>query len=137
VSDVLTEIRQAMQAALETIPGTQASGYSLSNPQTPCVLVQMGETFYHRTMQNGHSDWNMRVRVYVSSTFDLAAQQLLDRYIAETGDYSVKAVLEESTSTVWDDLTVESCTGYQEYQDAKGVVYLGAEWAVAVMAADN
>lgn len=135
--DKLAEIRAEMAAALSQIPGLQASGYALANMTPPTAVVQPGPVEYHQAMQRGHSDWNMRVRVYAGTVSDIGAQKRLDGFLAETGDESIVDVLEGWTPTVWHDLTVESCDGYQEYAKADGTVYLGAEWSVLVMAEDN
>lgn len=136
MSDTLNELREAVKIALDTIPDLQASAQFLANPTTPSAHVFPGEIEFHKAMGNGHADWHLTVQAFVTVLFDSGAQKLLDKYIAEAGEYSVKAAIEADGTLggVADDLIVESCSGYRVYPRPEGSPVLGAEWKVRIMA---
>src|SRR6266540_6294617 len=111
----LTQIRKGIAAQLNTIPGLQASARILSNPTLPVAYVVPGEINYHQTMgSTGHSDWNLLIEVQVGTVSDMAAQDTLDAFIAESGEKSIKAAIEADPTLggLVDDLIVQGTSDY-------------------------
>lgn len=132
----LDAIREGIKTRLDTIPGLQASARFMANPTPPAAHVVPGEINYHQAMQNGHSDVTLLVQAFVATVSDVGSQMLLDRFIAEDGDYSVKTAIEADPTLggVADDLIVLSCSGYRVYPRPQGEPLLGAEFTVRVLA---
>lgn len=129
-----SEIREALAAALRTIPGLQATPYVLASPTPPSAHVMRGEILYDQALQGGTHIWTMRVQAFVALVSDQGAQLLLDRYLSAEGAYSVKAAIEADTSLggIIDDLHVLSATGETQYVREQGGQVLGSEWTVQV-----
>lgn len=133
-TDEITLIRRALADSLLVIPGLQVSPVVLANPTPPCAQVTRGPLQYHQAMYDGVSRPNFTVTCYVALVSDIGAQQLLDRYLAPTGDLSVKQALEVDTTLggLVQDLIVTGATGEQPYAREQGGPVLGSDWAVEV-----
>lgn len=132
----LGAIREGLAANLATIPGLAESAYLLSNPTPPAAEVQPSEIEYHQAFQNGSELWRLVVRVFVGNTSDKGAQIRLDRMLASSGDYSVKAAIEadKTLGGACDALKVTGCSGYRVFSRDGAPGVLGAEWQVEVYA---
>ena len=134
----LEAIREAIAALLQGIPGVQASARILANPTPPTIWVLPGEIQYDQAMNRGLDDQAVLVQALVGVSTDIGAQITLDKFLAPTGESSVKAVLEDerpgpvTLGGLVQDAAVVSCTGYRQYPRADGSVLLGAEWTVQV-----
>ena len=128
------QIREGIADNLKAIPGIQASAYVLTNPQPPCVHVMRGDVTYDRAMNGGEHSWVMRVRAFVAAVSDIGGQQLLDQFVAPTGDRSIKQAIEADRTLggVVSDLRVTQATGEQEYVRDQGGPLLGSEFTVEV-----
>lgn len=129
-----TEIRQQLADSLTVIPGLQASPFLLANPTLPSAQVTRGAVQYDQAMQGGVHRPNFTVTVYVALLSDIGSQQLLDRYLADAGTYSVKQALEADRTLggLVQDLHVTGATGEQPYAREQGGPVLGSDWTVEV-----
>jgi hypothetical protein len=136
----LLEIRRAMATQLETIPGLQASARILTNPTRPVAFVVPGVIVPHRTMGNGHSDWNVVIELQTSAVSEISGQDNLDAFLAESGDQSVMAAIEANPTLggLADDLIVQEIgSDYGRYLLADGADIFGARVKVLVLAAGD
>lgn len=120
----------------------QISAYILSNPTLPTIWVKPTSgavTEYHQTFQtsvlgSAMETWSITVQAFVAAGGDISAQMVLDELISTNGPHSVKQAIEadKTLGGATDDLMVERCLSYQEYQRVDGTLVLGAEWIVQV-----
>jgi len=134
----LTEIREAMAAALEGVVDGQISAWMLSNPTPPTIFIFPDEIDYDGSFGRGHDEWALTVMAMVGLASDIAAQQKLDEMLAPSGSSSVKDALEPAPGApalggVVQDIRVETCTGYRVYARPTSEAVLGAEWRVKVL----
>lgn len=134
-------LRAALADNLRALSGLQVSEYQLSNPTPPSAMVEVGPIEYDRANARGTDVWTFVVTLIVSLNSDIGAQKNLDRFLAPSGDQSVKQAIEADCTLDGnaDDLRVTNCTGQRIYSlDTTGgtqrASYLGAEWTVEVWA---
>jgi hypothetical protein len=134
----LEQIRAALAAALDGVPGCQVSAYVLANPTPPILMVfpDVSDGIeYHQAMGNGVERWAMRVQGLVSNTLDVGSQKKLDLWLAPSGAGSVKAAIEtdKTLGGVVQQAVVRRAAGYQEYaRQGLSSTVLAAEWTVDV-----
>jgi len=138
MADKLDQIREGIKTALDAIPGVQTSAQFLSNPTPPAIHVFPPSGSFHRTMGNGHSDWNLTVQAFAAMSSDIGAQKLLDRFIADAGPYSVRAAIEADRSLggVADDTIVQGFDNYGVRARPDGTLVLAVDFNVLVLAGD-
>lgn len=136
MTDDYRDLRLALAEALSSIPDCQVSAYVLSSPVLPTLWVKPGEVGWHRAMGNGHADKLMTIEALAALNTDQGSQELLDRMIADTGTYSVKAAIEADTTLggVCDDATVTRTYDYGERltPDLQTLV-MSCKWDVEIM----
>ncbi len=125
----ITDIRVAIAAQLDTIPGLRATATAPLQISPPVAIVRpdrgtfatYGETF------DGAVSFTFEVFLLVSAASDREAQQQLDAYLAATGTQSVFACLQK-TSNLGGLVSYAALTSAQSYGlvDYGGVTYLGA-----------
>lgn len=134
-------IRLALAAKLQEIPELgQASPYMLAQPTPPAAHIIPGPTDWHRALQDGMASMDLVVQVFVPMTTDQGSQELLDLFLATTGEHSIKAAIEKkdpgqhrrNLGGACSDLLVTTTTGYRTYKGANGAEMLGADWNVTV-----
>ncbi len=130
------DIRTALADALADIPDVQVSAYNPSNPTMPslCVIGHEQVNYGNLAFGRGDTEWNLIVRGYVAPNLDLAAQQLLDKWLADSGPFSVKAAVEADPTLdgVADWALVVRATGSQTFQLQNTVSALGTDFTVQV-----
>lgn len=131
----LADIREALRAQLDTIPGLQASAYQLGNPTPPAAEITVGPTEYDLALGRGLDRVTLLARVYVAPTTDVGGQKLLDRLLAPTGAESVKTVLETDPTLggIVDDVHVLRHGGYMTFVQDGRAAYLGTEFTVEIL----
>jgi hypothetical protein len=132
----IKDIRVALAAKLSASPDLQVSAYILASPTPPYAHVFPAEVEYDRAMVRGLDELTFTVEVAVPLTSDQASQQLLDEYLAGSGDRSVKQKLEvdRTLGGVVQNLRVTGSSGYmQVVREGAGPV-LAAQWQVEVLA---
>jgi hypothetical protein len=132
----IADIRQALADALSTVQGTQTSAYNLANPTMPCLLVIGHNEIDYGNLAFGRGDtqWNLIVRGYVSTTWDIGSQQRLDRWLASDGTESVKAAVEADPELggVADWAIVLRSTGTNVFTLPNSISALGTDFTVQV-----
>lgn len=133
------DIRAAMKAALDTVPGCQVSAYALSSPTLPCLYILPGREMivtYDVAMARGADEWQFRVIAMSGASDDIGSQMLMDEFLDPSGTRSVKAALESDPSLggVVDDLHVTDARGYTQVLREGAGPMLVAEIDVQVIA---
>jgi hypothetical protein len=134
----LADLRVALAANLETIPGCQVSPYMLGSPTLPCLYVVPGDpgTTYDSTMVRGLDEWTLSIVALTGSANDQGAQMLMDEFLAPTGISSVKAAAESDRTLggIAADLQVTQASGYRYLIREGGSTTLWVQWTVEVIA---
>jgi hypothetical protein len=135
----LRDMRVALARNLESIPGGQVSPYMLSSPTHPCLYVIPGGdgTSYDQTMGRGIDQWWLSIIGETGLAGDRIAQELMDEYLAPTGEKSVKQAAESDPTLggIVADLRVVHASPYTVRPREGGGVVLWVEWTVEVYAA--
>lgn len=133
MSVTVADIREGLAANIATITDVQVSSYMLANPSPPSIHVFPAAAEYTQAFNRGLDKWTFTVQAIVSASVDTAGQQLLDEFLAPTGDTSIRAAIESDRTLggVAENLTVTGVSGYQLYADDRGA-NLGAEWTVEI-----
>lgn len=134
----IKDIRAALAAACRTVvDGTgaalEASAFIADSIDPPFAYpVDSGGTF--DVSMDGLADATVTLRVLTSRSEDQAGQELLDDFLASTGETSIKAAVEADPTLGGEcsDLHVSGWSGYQLYEVA-GTDYYGAELTVEVL----
>lgn len=126
----IAAIRQAVAAALTTIPGLNATAYQMSTPDLPTAHVSRGPFTYDQALQGGVHNLTLTITAYVALVSAEGAQMLLDRYLAADGEFSVKEAVEADTTLggLVQDLHVTGATGETSYAREQGGPVLGSDW---------
>lgn len=132
----LREIREGLAANLAAIPDLGESAYLRSRQTYPSAEIEPGKIDYDTAFGRGGDESRLIVRVEVGTPTDIGAQINLDRFLAPSGDYSVKAALEadKTLGGASYDLDVKDCSGYRVFRREGRPSTLGAEWTVVVWA---
>jgi hypothetical protein len=95
----ITQIRTALAATLNTVPGLSATAnyQSQVNPPMAIVLPQTGQIITFDTFDNGDT-YYLRVILIVSYGEDISSQAALDAYLDPTGSNSVIGALHADPS---------------------------------------
>ena len=133
----LSAIRLGLKANLETITGVQVSAYLDANPTPPAIEVTLEDDTEYLTMGRATIEWKFLVRAYVGMAVEQQAQVLLDLLMESAGASSVRAAIESDKTLggAAQDVAVSGMRAPRIYSRAGGPEYLGAEWAVDVLAA--
>lgn len=134
----LKQIRTALVANLDGLPGCQISPYQLSQPTPPCIHIFPDPdefVVYHQASANGLVTWTMNVQGIVQNA-DQGAQANLDTWLEPSGAQSVAAALESDPTLggIAQQAVVRRGARYQEYVRADtGQSYLACTWIVDVL----
>ncbi len=132
----LAQIRAGLAAALDTIPGCQASAYMLDNPSPPTLQVMGPDAVeYDQAMARGRDNWTIVVQAFAGTPSERTAQELLDAWLSPTGAQSVKTALEsdETLGGIIIGLQVARASGYRIYNLPNRAETLGCEFFVDVV----
>lgn len=136
----LRDLRIGLAANLSAIPGVQTSAYVRSSPTLPFLYVMPGRIEFDSTMARGIDTVFLTVVGLVTMGTDQGGQEMLDRFLAPDGEFSVKQAAEADPTLggVAMDLHVTEASGYRAFaREAAGTIggsSLGAEWSVMVLA---
>ena len=121
-------------AVRDAIPSLNCFGYLPESIPEPCFYVGEVEIDFDRAFGRGMDEARFTCRLLTSRADDRAGQEALDRYLAGSGQYSVKAAIEAQRGApgapalggLCDDLHVQRVQAYRMYQvgDAQ---FFGAE----------
>jgi len=90
----LSDVREALQARLKTIPGLRASDVGIATPTPPQASVNLRSFTYAQDYDDSVL-WVFDVWIYVNSADIERGQRALDAYLAPSGEQSVKVALED------------------------------------------
>lgn len=126
-------VREALAEKLRAIPDVNVSPYVLSNPTAPFIQIVPGAA-NHNTSFHGadrHEQRDFVIQVIVGLQTDVGAQKRLDSMISEA---AVPAALfaEDEADAPWDDINLESDTGYTRFEKEGSAPLLGVEYTVRV-----
>jgi hypothetical protein len=99
----ITEVREAIAAAVETIDGLRAVSYVADQVNPPVAHVYRKGPIVYDEVQHGPGEYaadtlTFGVQVYASRTSDRVGQDLLDGYAEQTGDTSIKETVESDAA---------------------------------------
>lgn len=131
---VLSDVRNALAAAIDNVPGLRATGQMSGeiNPPVAVVVPAPGPFIsYSETFELNVVDIALEVVLLVSYADERAGQLLLDGYLSATGTSSVRAAItaDPTLGGVADYCVLETAADYGLIEWA-GVQYLGARLAV-------
>lgn len=136
----IADLRQALAAALGTIPEVQVSAYILSNPTPPFIQIIPGSSLgpaldYDKAMGRGLDYANFTVQAVVARQDGEGAQKLLDRFMENVAPYSVKAAIEADgrLGGLCDDCSATEASGVQIVTPPQGGELLLVEWTVQIL----
>ena len=137
----IKDLRMALQEGLKAIPGLNIYVGIPTTIVAPFAIITLKEADgaeYDLTSRNSSLIYHMMVDVGVNfSTVVEPAQEALDLYIQNTGDYSVKYALENYDDNSrphdsFDGLRVTGIPNYGKYT-LNGTTYYAARFAVDVI----
>jgi len=92
------QIRDALAAALQQLPGCQVLAYPPAQPQYPCIYVLGPEIDYDRALHRGVDEWTFTIQALCSLATVEGGTFRMDEFMESSGPGSVKAVLEQDTT---------------------------------------
>jgi len=133
----LTQIRTDIATRLGQIDGLNCYSRIPDMLEAPAAVVGMPDPVeYGVTFGPTGATWTIPVRLYVSRFDAENAQDIVDEFIAPTGDSSVKQAVEDETVTItsgWHAVNVASAQEFGAYR-VGDIDYLGCEFTVEVIA---
>lgn len=132
----MAAVRKGLANNLRSLkPSVNVSPYMVYNPVPPCIEIFPASVDYDLASQRGLDRITMTVRAYVSYGADIGPQELLDEFMAESGDRSMKELIEAEPTldNVIQDLRVTGMTGTRPYVQQNGTPLLGSEWSVEML----
>lgn len=129
----ISQLRDALQARLATIPGLRVHDTVPSQVSPPAAVVIPAGITYDATMRRGSDDFAFTIQLVVSRAVDRVGQDRLDALLSPFGPGSVKAAVDGDLGGVADFAHVASVDNYGAVVWA-GVEYVGAELTVNVTA---
>lgn len=126
-------VRDALKAALATIPGLRAYDTVPGQVNVPAAVVVPGEPLVdYQVAMGGGAQLTFDIVLVVQLATERIAQDGLDQYLAEVGDHSVKAAVDGNLGGVVMDANVVSAHSYG-FHPFNGVEYFGCRFTVGVM----
>lgn len=132
----ITDIRDGIEANLETINGLRGYSEIPENPQVPAAVVTLDSIEYHQAFKNGLVQFNFTVTVIVGRFNARASQQVLNEFADNSGAKSIRAAIESDRTlggTVFD-CVVQSMGGVNNIDLNDGNNYLATDFAVIAYA---
>ncbi len=132
----ILQVLEAIETALETIPGLRTSEFVPDSGNPPQAVVDWeGEIDYHGTAKHGMQIINCSVIIIVSRASDRAGNQALAGYASATGTNSIHAAIEADATLggVVDDCNV---VGFRRLssEEVAGLNYYGGVFTLSVIA---
>ncbi len=132
----ITEIRDGLEANLETITGLRGYSEIPDNPSIPAAIVNLNSIDYHQAFKNGLVEFNFSVTVIVGRFSSRSAQQKLNEFADNTGANSIKAAIESDRTLGGSafDCVVQTMSGLSNIDLNDGNNYLAIEFSVIAYA---
>ncbi len=131
----ISDLRNGIATNLATIIGLRTAATIPDNPNPPIAIVTPNTVTYHRSMQNGMSEYSFTVTVVVGRVSERTAQNTLDLYCSATGTGSIRKAV-ESDRTLGGKAFDCVVTGMRNYGSIQlgDNTYLAAEFDLTVQA---
>ena len=132
----ITDIRDGIEANLETISGLRGYSEIPENPSIPAAVVTLDTIEYDQSFQKGLVLYNFSVSVIVGRFNSRSAQHNLNDYADNTGSNSIKSAIESDKTLGGSafDVRVTSMTGISNIDLNDGNNYIGMDFSVTVYA---
>jgi hypothetical protein len=132
----ITDIRDGIEANLETITGLRGYSEIPENPSIPAAVVNLDSVDYHQAFKNGLTQYNFTVSVIVGRFNARSAQQNLNEFADSTGGNSIKAAIESDRTLGGNafDCVVQTMGGINNIDLNDGNNYLATDFSVVVYA---
>jgi hypothetical protein len=131
----IKQVRDALQARLESISGLTVYAHPPGNVNVPAAVIapNTGQFYTYKTSQTSH-DLELVVAVLVQMGELQSATEELDRYLDDAGSYSVYAAVaaDPRLGNTVDDAEVIAAQNYGVIT-YNSVDYQGCEFVVAVL----
>ena len=115
-----TQVRSGLKANLEAIQGMRVYELIPTPAVAPCAIVGQLDFTFDLNNARGLDQANLDVVVLVGRFSERAAQINLDKYLAGSGDYSIKAAIES-------DLTLGGACNTLRVTSAEAGTYLSGD----------
>jgi hypothetical protein len=115
-----SEVRNGLKANLEAIQGMRVYELIPSTPVAPAAIVGQLDFTFDLNNARGLDQANLDVVVLVQRFTERSGQNDLDKYLAGSGDYSIKAAIES-------DLTLGGACNTLRVTSAEAGTYVAGE----------
>lgn len=122
-----------VRAAFGTTIGASIGGINVyhrvsANILVPCLVVMPAKADYLMTFNRGGDLWDFDLHILVPSGDDDVGQDLLDEYVAGTGDRSIVSIIhaDKTLGLANAEAVVTAMTAYNFRFEAVGALHIGA-----------
>ncbi len=132
----ITDIRDGLEANLETITGLRGYSEIPDNPSIPAAIVNLDSVNYHQAFKNGLIELNFTITVIVGRFSARSSQQKLNDFADNSGDSSIRAAIESDRTLGGNafDCVVQTMSGISNIDLNDGNNYLATEFSVIAYA---
>ena len=132
----ITDIRDGLEANLETITGLRGYSEIPENPSIPAAIVNLDSVNYHQAFKNGLIELNFTITVIVGRFSARSSQQKLNDFADNSGDNSIRAAIESDRTLGGNafDCVVQTMSGISNIDLNDGNNYLATEFSVIAYA---
>lgn len=132
VENVRERLAKKIKDHLLTLDGVtaQVSAYVLTSPTGPFIQVFPGPANHNNSFHRGHEQRDFMVQIAAPLSADIGAQKKLDALISANAIPEALSV--EASDDPWEDINVESDTGYTKFEKDGSAPLLGVEYTVRV-----
>ena len=132
----ITDIRDGLEANLETITGLRGYSEIPENPSIPAAIVNLDSVNYHQAFKNGLIELNFTITVIVGRFSARSSQQKLNDFADNSGDSSIRAAIESDRTLGGNafDCVVQTMSGISNIDLNDGNNYLATEFSVIAYA---
>ena len=131
----MSQIRAGLADRIATIDRLRVRDYMPDSVTPPMAVVSPSQVNYDLNAQNGLTNYSFTVSLIVVRADARSAQLEVDKYIAPTGEYSVKGAI-EADRTLGGIVNTVRVTAVNNYtsQDVNDTLYLALDFEVEVWA---
>lgn len=132
----ITDIRNGLEANLETVTGLRGYSEIPENPSVPAAIVGLESIEYDQSFQRGLVLYRFNVMIIVGRFSSRSTQQKLNDYADNSGNDSIKLAIESDKTLGGSafDVRVESMNSISALDLNDGNNYLSMEFSVTVYA---
>ena len=131
----MSQIRAGLADRMATIDRLRVRDYMPDSVTPPMAVVSPSQVNYDLNAQSGLTNYSFTVSLLVVRADARSAQLEVDKYIAPTGEYSVKAAIEgdRTLGGIVNTCRVTAVNNYTS-QDVNDTLYLALDFEVEVWA---